>query len=353
VTIEESAARPSNESNESVPALEVRNLRTSFPSKAGPVRVVDGVDLRIAAGRTLCLVGESGSGKSVTAMSITGLIDRPASIASDSSVRLAGRELVGLPERRLREVRGSGISMIFQEPMTSLNPLFTIGEQIAETLRRHQGLGRRQARERALELLRTVGISAPERRAHSYPHQLSGGMRQRVMIAMAISCNPAVLIADEPTTALDVTIQGQILTVLKELQERLGTAILLITHDLGVVSQIADDVAVMYAGRVVETAPVEELFAAPRHPYTSALIRSVPVVGLDKSKPLYSIPGAVPNPARWPAGCRFADRCANAIDVCTTRYPQTVRSGSRSFSCWAPEPDSSTATPTATTVRTT
>ncbi|WP_408623104.1 ABC transporter ATP-binding protein [Kineosporia rhizophila] len=297
--------------------LSVRDLRTAFNGQT----VVDGVDLDLQPGRTLGLVGESGSGKSVTALSVMGLLDRGGQVLPGSSIRLEGRELAGLGERGLREVRGRRMAMIFQEPMSSLNPVYTVGDQVAETVRRHRGLSRRAARERAVELLRLVGISAPERRVTEYPHQLSGGMRQRVMIAIAISADPAVLIADEPTTALDVTIQGQILTLLKELQERLNMAILMITHDLGVVSQIADDVAVMYAGQVIERTETQRLVGNPAHPYSRGLLASVPRLGMDRNVPLPSIPGSVPSPADWPAGCRFADRCEFVTPGCREKPP--------------------------------
>ncbi len=301
--------------------LSVEGLRTYFHSRAGLIRAVDGVDLHVDAGRTLCVVGESGCGKSVTALSIMRLVDPPGRIEPGSRILFQGRDLATADEDELREVRGNDISMIFQEPMTSLNPVYTIGDQVAEAVRLHRHLGRREAVERAIEMLELVGIPSPSRRIHDYPHQLSGGMRQRVMIAMALACNPRLLIADEPTTALDVTIQAQILELMKDLRDRLGMAIVLITHDLGVVAEMADEVAVMYAGRVVERGPVEAVFNRPQHPYTEALLRSIPVLGMTQAEPLRVIRGTVPSPLRWPAGCRFAGRCDYAFDRCRAEEP--------------------------------
>jgi oligopeptide/dipeptide ABC transporter ATP-binding protein len=316
------------------PVLEVRNLRTYVHTRSVPLRAVDGVDLTVAAGRTLCLVGESGCGKSLTALSVMGLIDEPVRIMPGSEVRLHGQELTSLSQRKLEELRGSQLAMIFQDPMSSLNPLFSVGGQIAEPLRRHRGMRRRAAWERAVELLALVGVPSPDRRAHDYPHQLSGGMRQRVMIAMALSCEPRLLIADEPTTALDVTIQAQILALLRDLQARLNMAILLITHDFGVVADIADDVAVMYAGQIVERGPAAGLLAGPQHPYAEGLLRSVPVLGMNKAQPLPVIPGTVPSPADWPPGCRFEPRCPHAFEPCHQPPPLVDVSPGRQAACW-------------------
>src|SRR5436309_3606901 len=291
-----------------MPLLEVRDLRTSFFLEGGEARAVDGVSFALDAGRVLGLVGESGCGKSVTALSLMRLVPPPGRIVG-GEVRLDGRDLLGLPEREMRAVRGAGLAMIFQEPMTSLNPVFTVGSQIAEAVRLHRPVSRREAWERAVELLAEVGIAEPARRARDYPHRLSGGMRQRVMIAMAISCEPRVLIADEPTTALDVTIQAEILDLLRALREQRGMALLLITHDLGVVAEQADEVAIMYAGRIVEHASVVDVFDHPRHPYTQALFRSMPgVVGMRRER-LEAIPGQVPDLLHLPSGCAFRDRC--------------------------------------------
>jgi oligopeptide/dipeptide ABC transporter ATP-binding protein len=300
----------------SQPILDVAGLTTVFRTDAGIARAVDGVSFSIGEGETLGLVGESGCGKSVTSLSILRLIPQPpGEILRGSTVRFRGRELLSLPERDMRKVRGNDIAMIFQEPMTSLNPVFTVGEQIAEAVRLHRRASRQEARERAIEMLRLVGIPAPDKRAKDYPHQLSGGQRQRVMIAMALCCDPELLIADEPTTALDVTIQAQILDLLVELRERLGMALLLITHDLGVVAQVCDRVAVMYAGRIVEQAPVERIFQDPRHPYTQGLLRAIPQLGRNADR-LVTIPGQVPSALAWPTGCRFRLRCPFAWDRC-------------------------------------
>jgi peptide/nickel transport system ATP-binding protein len=296
------------------PLLDVRALHTHFEADEGIARAVDGVSFSLHPGRTLGLVGESGCGKSVTALSILRLVTPPGRIVSGAIVYKA-QDLLGISERAMRHVRGKEIAMIFQEPMTSLNPVFTIGSQIAEAIRLHQRLGRAATRARVIEALRLVEMAEPERRADSYPHELSGGMRQRAMIAMALACEPNLLIADEPTTALDVTIQAQILDLLRGLRERLGMAMLLITHDLGIVAEQADDVAVMYAGRIVEYGSVVDVFERPLHPYTIALMEAVGRLGGDR-RYLEALPGTVPSLLRLPSGCRFRDRCARAIDRC-------------------------------------
>jgi oligopeptide/dipeptide ABC transporter ATP-binding protein len=312
-----------------MPLLDIRNLVTAFHTPAGRVPAVDGVSLAIDRGRALGLVGESGCGKSVTAMSILRLVAAPGVIESGSILLDSPGgpvDLVTLPEPRLRRIRGGRIGMVFQEPMTSLNPVFTVGAQVAEAVLLHRDTTRAAARRRALEMLRLVRIADPERRLDEYPHQLSGGMRQRVMIAMALACEPDLLIADEPTTALDVTIQAQILELLADLRRRLGMALVLITHDLGVVAETCDDVAVMYAGRIVEQAPVERLFSAPRHPYTIGLLAARPDTESDADpvgapRPLKTIPGAVPPPQAFPPGCRFHPRCGFARAEATDAGP--------------------------------
>jgi oligopeptide/dipeptide ABC transporter ATP-binding protein len=315
--------------------LQVEGLRTYFHGRSGVVRAVDGVDLRLEQGRTLGLVGESGCGKTVTSLSIMRLVDEPGRIEPGTRILFDGRDLAAADEDELRAVRGNDVSMIFQEPMTSLNPVYTVGDQIAETVRLHQGAGRREAVDRAVEMLRLVGIPSPERRVKDYPHQMSGGMRQRVMIAMALACDPKLLIADEPTTALDVTIQAQILELMKDLRDRLGMAIMLITHDLGVVAEMADEVAVMYAGRVVETGPAASVFASPQHPYTEALLQSIPVLGMTQAEPLRVIRGMVPSPTSWPAGCRFAARCDYTMDRCREEDPPLLQAGpDQRAACW-------------------
>ena len=298
--------------------LEVENLQTHFRTPEGVNRAVDGVSFTVEAGETVAIVGESGCGKSVTANSIMRLVPQPpGSIAG--AIRFEGRDLLKLSEPAMRKIRGDDISMVFQEPMTSLNPVLTIGRQIAEPLRLHQGLTRNQVEQRVVEMLSVVGIAEPRRRAREYPHQLSGGMRQRVMIAIALACRPKLLIADEPTTALDVTIQAQILSLMADLKQRFGSAIIVITHDLGVVAEIARRVMVMYAGRKVEEAPVAELFRSPRHPYTCGLLSAVPKLGsslADAQTRLAEIPGVVPSLKQRIAGCVFASRCALAADLC-------------------------------------
>jgi peptide/nickel transport system ATP-binding protein len=299
--------------------LEVKNLRTHFPTRAGLVRAVDGVSFYLDRGELLGLVGESGCGKSITALSVMRLIAPPGKIVS-GEVLFDGKDLLKLSDREMRQMRGDDIGMIFQDPMTSLNPVYTSGEQIAEALRLHQNLSRKQAKQAAIEAMREVAIPDPSRRVGDYPHQLSGGMRQRVMIAMALACNPRLLIADEPTTALDVTIQAQILELLDELRKQRELGVLLITHDLGVVAEVADRVAVMYTGRIVEESPVGELFARPKHPYTEGLLRSVPKLTSEhvaKKERLETIEGTVPRPTDLPPGCHFAPRCSHWMPRCS------------------------------------
>ena len=323
--------------------LEIENLQTHFFTAGGVVRAVDGVTYSVRSGETLGVVGESGCGKSVTALSVLRLVASPPGRIVDGAIRFAGTNLLDLSEGEMEAIRGNDISMIFQEPMTSLNPLMTVGRQIGEAIALHQGLSRRDAWEHAVEMLRRVHIPEPERRVHAYPHQLSGGMRQRVMIAMALSCDPKVLIADEPTTALDVTIQAQILDLMRELQERLGTAIILITHDLGVVAENADRVVVMYAGKKVEEASAKALFETPGHPYTVGLLGSIPNLEVAahtsaRRVRLSEIKGMVPSLADLPKGCSFAARCGLATDECRADYPPLVehRPG-HWISCWHAE----------------
>jgi oligopeptide/dipeptide ABC transporter ATP-binding protein len=321
------------------PILKVENLRTYFHTDAGVARAVDGVSFEVNSGETLGIVGESGSGKSVTSLSVMRLIPRPPGvIESGSRILFRGsrgvEDLVAVSEDRMRQIRGNDIAMIFQEPMTSLNPVFTVGEQIIESLRLHQGLNKRDARDRAIEMLALVGIPIPEQRVDEYPHQLSGGMRQRVMIAMALSCDPKLLIADEPTTALDVTIQAQILELLNRLQEELGMSIILITHDLGVIAETCDRVIVMYAGQVFEEGPVRDIFADPQNPYTEGLLKSIPRLG-ERIERLAVIPGVVPNPIAWPRGCRFHDRCPYRWEKTREEEPPLFEIGpGRKNKCW-------------------
>jgi len=307
--------------------LEIRNLQTCFDTDDGVVRAVAGVSYRIEKGETLGVVGESGCGKSVTAMSILQLNPVPPTRYAGGQILFRGRDLLTLPEPELRKVRGNEIAMIFQEPMTSLNPVYTVGAQITEVLALHRGMKPREAREQAIGMLRKVGIPSPETRVDEYPHQMSGGMKQRVMIAMALACDPALLIADEPTTALDVTIQAQILELLKEMQAQMGMSILLITHDLGVVAETSDHVAVMYAGRIVEYAATDELFARPLHPYTWGLFQSLPEMHAVGDRRLREIPGTVPNPLNIPSGCPFRTRCGNAIARCAAEEPPLAPHG--------------------------
>ncbi|WP_224245652.1 ABC transporter ATP-binding protein [Hyalangium gracile] len=329
----------------SEPLLEVRGLKTRFSLEEGPVLAVDDVSFSIPPGGTLGVVGESGCGKSVTALSVMRLVPDPPGRVVGGEIRFKGQNLLALPEEEMRRIRGHHISMIFQEPMTSLNPVYTVGEQIGEAVRLHQKLDRKQAKARAVDMLRQVGIPAPEQRVDAYPHQLSGGMRQRVMIAMALACNPDLVIADEPTTALDVTIQAQILDLLKRLQAERGMAVMLITHDLGVVAESCDAVVVMYAGRVVEQAPVRALFSRPAHPYTAGLLRSIPsfqeVQGGAGRQRLKTIPGMVPSLRRLPVGCRFRDRCERALEVCArVDPPLELKRDGQSAACHNPVPAS-------------
>ena len=316
------------------PMLRVQDLRTYFFTDQGVVKAVDGVSFEVNEGETLGIVGESGCGKTVTSLSVLGLLpEPPAQIMAGSSVKFLGDEIIGADEGLMRNLRGNKISMIFQEPMSSLNPVYSVGDQIAEVLRVHRRMGRKEARDEAIRLLDEVGIPAPDRRVAEYPHQLSGGMRQRVMIAMALSCEPKLLIADEPTTALDVTIQAQILELLEELSLSHGMAVLLITHDLGVVAEVCDRVVVMYAGQVIETGTVNEIFTEPAHPYTRGLLASLPSV-TNSGRRLNSISGTVPNPVDWPRGCRFRERCPEAGDGCEEEQALvTLESAGRSSRC--------------------
>ena len=317
--------------------LEVEDLVTEFRTERGVVRAVDGISLSIPRGKTLGIVGESGCGKSVTALSIMRLISEPPGRVRGKAVRYGGKDLLALSEDEMRGIRGNAISMIFQEPMTSLNPVYTVGEQVAEAVRLHQGKSRREAMQSAVEMFRLVGIPAPEERVRNHPHQLSGGMRQRVMIAMALACRPELLIADEPTTALDVTIQAQILDLLRRLQRELGMSILLITHDLGVIAETCDEVAVMYAGRLVEVAATEELFARPRHHYTAGLLRSIPAYGARAhGQRLQEIPGMVPSLHELPAGCKFQDRCPAVAEQCRREEPALRPIGASQVRCHVP-----------------
>ena len=319
------------------PLLEVSDLRVEFATRHGTVTALDGVSLRLEPGETLGVVGESGCGKSITALAIMGLIPMPPGRIAGGSVRLDGEELIGAPERRMRQLRGRDIGMIFQEPMTSLNPVFRVGDQIAEAILLHQDVSRDEARARALDLLRTVGVPDPAQRIDAYPHELSGGLRQRVMIAIAISCEPRLLIADEPTTALDVTVQAQIFDLIRDIQERLGVAVILITHDMGAIAEMADRVAVMYAGRVVEEGPADAILDTPAHPYTRGLIGCIPAIdpalaALDRLPPLAEIPGVVPPLHLLGQGCAFADRCTEAVEFCHRSGPP-LRGGKHAVAC--------------------
>ncbi len=314
--------------------LDVRNLKTHFYTEDGLVPAVDGVDFRLAKKETLGIVGESGCGKSVTSLSVMRLVPNPPGRIVEGQILFNGQDLLKKTEKEMRSIRGNEISMIFQEPMTSLNPVYTIGDQIMEALILHQKLSRAQARQRALDTLKLVGIPSAERRIDEYPHQMSGGMRQRVMIAMALSCNPQLLIADEPTTALDVTIQAQILDLMRKLRDDLGTSIMLITHDMGVIAEMADRVVVMYTGKIVEEADVQTIFTNPQHPYTVGLLGSIPKLH-EKTERLKVIDGVVPNPFAMPSGCRFHPRCEFAADICKAKEPTLVTvNGDHSVACW-------------------
>jgi len=303
--------------------LEVKDLKTYFFTHEGTVKAVDGINLKVNKGETLGLVGESGCGKSVTALSIMRLIPSPPGKVVGGKIHFEGKNLLELGEKEMRKIRGRKISMIFQEPMTSLDPMFTIGDEIAEVIKLHQGLNKDEARKKAIESLRIVGMPDPEKRINEYPHELSGGMRQRAMIAMALSCNPALLIADEPTTALDVTIQAQILRLIDELRKKFGTSVLLITHDLGVIAETCDNVAVMYAGHIVEHTDVNTLFRNPLHPYTKGLMKSIPRLDIDAER-LEIIRGLVPNLLNMPPGCPFHPRCDFCSEMCTKELPELI-----------------------------
>lgn len=320
---------------ESCEILRVENLKTYFNTDDGIVKAVDGVSFILNQGETLGIVGESGCGKSVMNLSVMRLIPSPPGKIMEGEILFHGKSVLAMSEDELRDLRGNKISMIFQDPMTSLNPFLRISTQLVETLQLHQGLSKSEAREKAIQMLRMVGIPTPEKRIDAYPHQFSGGMRQRAMIAMALSCNPEILIADEPTTALDVTIQAQILEIIKDLTVKLNTAVILITHDLGVVSGMCDKICVMYAGRIVERGPTDDLFRDPKHPYTRGLIRSVPRLDKTTQEKLYSIPGTPPNLINVPECCPFHPRCEHATDVCCRKFPEEIDfGGQHQASCW-------------------
>lgn len=321
-------------SNETL--LEVKDLRTHFYTHDGILPAVDGVTFKINKGETLCVVGESGCGKSVTAMSILKLVPTPPGKYVSGNILFNGQDILSKTDEEMRKIRGKDIAMIFQEPMTSLNPVYTVGDQIAEAIMIHQGKKKKEAIEMAINMLKKVGIPSPEKRVREYPHQLSGGMRQRVMIAMALSCNPMVLIADEPTTALDVTVQAQILDLMRKMQKETGAAIMFITHDLGVVAEMADRVVVMYAGKIVEEGTVEEVFDEPMHPYTVGLLNSIPHLDGRGKQTLHVIEGTVPNLDQLPTGCAFNPRCNKVIDICKQKRPELVslKNTGRRCACW-------------------
>ncbi|PCJ50902.1 MAG: peptide ABC transporter ATP-binding protein [Gammaproteobacteria bacterium] len=323
------------------PLLSVRDLVVEFNTERGLVRAIDGISFDVMPGETMGLVGESGCGKSVTSLAILGLVPSPPGKITAGSIQLNGRELVGLRESEYRKIRGSEISMIFQEPMTALNPVFTVASQMKDVLARHQKIRGKQAKNRAIEMLELVGIPSPELRINEYPHQLSGGMRQRVMIAMALSCNPKLLLADEPTTALDVTIQAQVMEQIVKLQHELGTAVVLVTHDLGVVAESCQRAVVMYAGRIVEQSPIIPLFQNPQHPYSAGLMASIPKIRDTKIAELPTIPGTVPDLLHLPDGCRFADRCQYAEDLCHKEQPDNQVNENREVACFYPCGDAS------------
>lgn len=313
--------------------IEFRNLRTNFYTSSGVVRAVNDVSFSIKEGETLCVVGESGCGKSVTAMSLMRLVSPPGKVEG-GQILYNGKDLLGIKEREMRQIRGNEIAMIFQEPMTSLNPVFTIGEQLTEPILLHKGVTKKEAKKRAIDLIELVGIPRAAQIFDAYPHELSGGMRQRIMIAIALSCDPKLLIADEPTTALDVTIQAQILDLMRNIKKEFNTAIMMITHDLGVVAEMADHVVVMYAGKVIEEAPVLELFKNPKHPYTQGLLKAKPVIN-ERMERLYTIPGQVPNPVELGENCYFNDRCEHCMSICTDKQPQLkVYDNKHKAACW-------------------
>lgn len=320
------------------PVLAVDNLSTWFDTEQGPLKAVDGVSFQLDAGDTLGIVGESGCGKTVLSLSIMGLVPTPPGRYVSGRVELSGRDLLSLSEREMRKVRGKAISMIFQEPMTSLNPVFRIGAQISETIRLHQGCNRAESHHKAIEMLDLVGIEVPEKRIKDYPHQLSGGMRQRVMIAMALACHPRLMLADEPTTALDVTIQAQILALINDLKRDMGTSVILITHDLGVIAENAQQVAIMYAGKFVEYADVKDLFSHPLHPYTEGLLHSIPRIEgcYNRNNRLPMLPGGVPDLSRLPRGCTFHDRCPYVMPICRDEEPAFIEKSfpKRHVHCW-------------------
>ena len=313
--------------------LQVKNLKTQFKTKAGLINAVNGVNFEVNDGEVTAIVGESGSGKSVTALSLMRLIADPPGKIADGEILFENEDLLKKSRRQMQDIRGSKISMVFQEPMTSLNPIFTIERQICETLIRHKNMTKKDAAYEAVKMLKLVGIPSPEKRMKNYPHQMSGGMRQRVMIAMALICKPKLLIADEPTTALDVTIQAQILDLMIKLKNKLGTSILLITHDLGVVAETADKVIVMYCGKIVEKGSVQEIFEKPLHPYTEGLIKSIPKITDTKEK-LYMIEGSVPDPVNLPKGCAFESRCSKCMDICKVKQPEIIKMGGREVRCF-------------------
>ena len=320
----------------SSPLLELRRLRTSFDTRRGRLVAVDGVSFTVSPGEVLGVVGETGSGKSVMALSLMRLIDAPGRIDPSSEIVFDGKDLMRLSDRAMRNLRGRDIAMIFQEPMTSLNPVHRIGDQIAEVLEAHTGLSLAEVRARVQDLVRAVGLSDPERQARRYPFEMSGGMRQRVMIAMAMACNPKLLVADEPTTALDVTIQAQILELMRDIRERTGMAMVIITHDLGVVAEVTDNIAVMYAGRIVEYGRTRDVLDRPKHPYTQGLLAAIPELGMSKETPLKVIPGSVPSPLAWPQGCRFAPRCEYRFEKCDI-YPPLFGAAPQHAACWLQE----------------
>lgn len=325
--------------SEQTPLLSVENLTVEFKTDKGTVRAINGVNFKVMPGETVAIVGESGCGKSVSSLSIMGLVPSPPGKIVDGSITFKGRELVGLSEKEYRKVRGNEISMIFQEPMTALNPVLKISTQMIDVIRLHNSVSKKQARVRAIEMLDTVGIPSPEKRIDQYPHELSGGMRQRVMIAMALSCGPDLLLADEPTTALDVTIQAQVMDEMVRLQKELNMAVILVTHDLGVVAESCQRVVVMYCGQIIEEGPVEEIFANPKHPYTKGLLESIPVVRDKKIPRLPTIKGVVPDLLHLPNGCRFADRCDKVHTQCHQAVPQLSGCENHKVACYSPNGD--------------